>query len=474
MAENIRDEIVAQRRARLARQGHSEGADVPKKREAPITPFLRDNGLICEVKRRSPSKGDIAPGLDAVDQAGLYMKAGCSNLSVLTVPEGFGGSLDDLIRVKKTFPRAAVLRKDFLFDVRDIDASWRAGADAVLLIAGMLTAGELKKMYGCAKSLGLEALVEIHDREDLEKAAAVEPNLVGINSRDLTTFRIDPLLPVRVKAGIKWNARVVYESGVSHPDQAAFAASAGFYGLLVGEAVVKNPALVGQILEAMRAAPAARFWPEIGRRLADGKTLVKICGLTRESDAKLAADLGADVLGFVFWPRSFRRADPALLRTIKNIDTPKVGVVVHPAGAAELDPAVKSLLEEGLLDAVQFHGDESPDDCARLWPVHYKALRPRDPAELERARAFRCPRVLLDAAADAPGGTGKRVGPEILEAWRGPLWLAGGITPDNAGRIVAARRPELLDTASGVEDAPGVKNSDKLKKFMTQKGPWKL
>ncbi len=107
MSENIRDEIVAKRQARVNRLGHAEGADVPRRREVPIAPFLGENGLICEVKRRSPSKGDIAPGLDAVAQAGLYLGAGAKNLSVLTEPEGFGGSLDDLIRVKRQFPHAA-------------------------------------------------------------------------------------------------------------------------------------------------------------------------------------------------------------------------------------------------------------------------------------------------------------------------------------------------------------------------------
>lgn len=468
MPENIRDKIVAERRTRIARLGHTEGAEVPKRREAPITPFLGENGLICEVKRRSPSKGDIAPGLDAVDQAGRYLEAGCANLSILTVPEGFGGSLEDLIRVKRAFPRAAVLRKDFLFDVRDVEVAWRAGADAVLLIAGILEAGELEKMYRHAKGLGLEALVEIHDRDDLAKAARFEPNLVGINSRDLTTFRIDPLLPVKVKAGIAWNARVVYESGVSSPDQAAFAASAGFRGLLIGEAAMKNPALPGQVLEAMRTAPAARFWPEIGKRLREGGTLVKICGLTREGDARLAADLGADALGFVFWSHSPRRAEPALLRALKDIQTPKIGVVVNPAGAGALDPAVRRLLEEGLLDAVQLHGDETPDDCARLWPVGYKALRPGNAAGLGPGREYRCPRLLLDAATGVPGGSGKRIGADILDAWREPLWLAGGITPDNAGEITASRRPELLDVASGVEEAPGVKSADKMGKIIRE------
>ena len=470
MSKNIRDEIVAKRQARIDDLGHCEGVDVPAKREVPIVPFLGTDGLICEVKRRSPSKGDIAPGLDAVDQAGIYVKAGAANLSVLTVPEGFGGSLEDLIRVKRAFPHVAVIRKDFLFDAKDIDVAWRAGADAVLLIAGMLSADRLNMLYRCAKGLGLEALVEIHDGEDLAKAKAIQPNLVGINSRDLTTFRIDPLLPIRVKAGISWPARVVYESGVSHPEQAAFAISAGFHGLLVGEAVVRNPALAGQLRDAMHSARPIRFWREIGLRLAGERyrPLVKICGLTREDDARMAADLGADALGFVFWEKSPRRAEPALLRSLRDIDIPKVGVVVNPADARELEPAVRKLLEEGLLDAVQLHGDEPADVSAGLWPAYYKAVRPKTADGVAAADAYRCPRLLLDAAAQVPGGSGNRVSPEILEAWRRPLWLAGGITPDNVDRIVTARRPELIDIASGVEESPGKKCPDKMRRLFQE------
>lgn len=470
MAQNIRDEIVAKRKARIAEAGFCEGADVPRKREVPIVPFLGESGLICEVKRRSPSKGDIAPGLDAVDQAGVYLRAGARNLSVLTVPEGFGGSLEDLMRIKRRFPEAAVLRKDFLYDTHDIDVAWRAGADAVLLIAGMLSDEQLIIMYRCAKSLGLEALVEIHDQDDLRKARRVEPNLVGINSRDLTTFRIDPLLPLRVRAGIGWEAKVVYESGIHSPEQAAFAIGSGFSGLLVGEGVVRNPELAGQLLEAMRNARPVRFWSDIAGHLVEkgDRPLVKICGLAREDDARMAADLGADVLGFVFWPQSPRRAAPELLRCLGDIDVLKVAVTVNLAGAVALDPAVLELLEDGLLDAVQLHGGERPEDCAGLWPVNYKALRPRGAEDIAVADAYRCPRILLDAAAEVPGGSGKRVGADVLEAWPHPLWLAGGITPDNAGRIVAARRPELLDVASGVEESPGVKSAKLMRKLFDE------
>ncbi len=470
MARNIRDDIVHKRRQRLAELGHEEGAPVPAARQVPIVPFLGSNGLICEVKRRSPSKGDIAPGLDARDQAAIYYNAGARNFSVLTEPEGFAGNIGDLIHVKQTFPDAAVLRKDFLLDTEDIDVAHRAGADAVLLIAGILDADTLAAMHARARELGMAALVEVHDAQDIAKARTFKPELVGINSRDLTTFSVDPLIPLMVASAIDWPCRLVYESGVSHPDHAAFAVASGFTGVLVGEWVVRDPALAGALLTAMGSATPSRFWRDIGASLAkrNGSPLVKICGIAHPEDAQLAASLGADILGFVLYEKSPRRADLEVLRAVRDIPLPKVLVVVNDAGAQDLPEVAKAALAEGLADAVQFHGAETPDDCTRLYPTYFKALRPTSTEFIREADLFRCPRILLDAAAEVPGGSGKAVRPSIMKSWKRPLWLAGGITPDNVRGIVRARRPELIDLASGVEDRPGRKSPDRLRALFAE------
>ena len=476
MKRNIRDEIVKKRQTRVAALGYSEGVVLPARRETPLVPFMGGNGLICEVKRRSPSRGDIAPDLDAVAQAGIYVAAGAGNLSVLTEPEGFAGCLTDLVRVKKAFPGTAVLRKDFLFAVEDIRISFLAGADAVLLIAGMLSVERLRALYNAAKEYGMAALVEIHDQDDIRKVAAFKPELVGINCRDLTSFAIDPLLPVRVGSGVDWEAKLVYESGISHEDQAAFATGAGFDGILVGEGVVRESSLAARLLVAMRGAKRSRFWPEIGKRLQQnrenhekrGRPLVKICGLAREDDARKAVACGADVLGFVFWPHSPRVASPELARALRDLPLPKVGVVVNPDNARRLQPEVLALLEEGVLDAVQLHGDESPAASAALWPVQYKALRPAGPDAVSGASLYRCPRVLLDAWADVPGGAGKQVDAAVLKAWQRPLWLAGGITPGNVREIAGTHMPEMIDVASGVEESPGIKSLEKMKHLFAE------
>ncbi len=448
--------------------GHTEGAAVPKEREAPLVDFLPEVGMICEIKRSSPSKGNIAAGLDAAQQASAYIEAGVRNLSILTEPTGFSGSLDDLMAVKRTYPDVAVLRKDFLFDPEDIDVAWRAGADAVLLIAGMLTADRLATLYRRAKEYGMQALVELHDAEDVEKARLFRPGLVGVNSRDLVTFDIDPLLPLRIKSMIDWPTKVVYESGIHFPEQAAFAVSSGFHGILVGESVVRDPKLPARLAAAMAKAKPVSFWQHVAKRISarKGGPLVKICGLANEPDARHAAEAGADMLGFVFWKESKRRADPELLRQIRDIRIPKIAVVVEKAGDKKLEPEIHALLEEGALDAVQFHGDATPDDCARLWPAYYKAVRPAGAVEACDLPGYRSPRLLLDAAADLPGGNGVRTKASVLAAWEKPLWLAGGLTQDNIGEVIEKYLPELVDCASGVESSPGHKDHKLVSEFI--------
>lgn len=467
MARDLRDELVAKRQARVAKMGHAEGVQVPRRREMPIVPFLDGDGLIGEIKRRSPSQGEIAPGLDVVRQAEACVAAGVGQLSVITEPEGFGGGVEDLIRIKRALPQTPVMRRDFLFDNDDMDISWRAGADAVLLVAGIMTEDRLHMLHRCAKSLGMEAVVEIQNEADVAKAAPLKPDRVAVNSRDSSTFVVDPLLPLRVRAAIDWDARIIYESGVTHPDQAAFVAGAGFRNLLVGKAVVREPSLSGDFAEALRTARPARFWPETAKRLgaSPSRPLIAVGGLTRESDALLASDLGADILGFVFDSRSPRDTDPELVRVLRDTPALKVATPAETAGTIQLPPALRHLLEDGLVDAVQFRGHVRPETCFQLWPVNYTAFCPAAAEEVVQAEACRCPRILLDAAAAEPGASERRVMPDVLDAWHHPLWLAGGITPDNVGRIIETRRPELLEIGAGVEESPGVKNPEKLRKF---------
>lgn len=469
---SVLDEIAARRSERVTREGPALGVAVPVAREVPVVPFGRDPFVVCEIKRRSPSRGDISAGLDPASQAARYVEAGIRSISVLTEEDHFGGSLADLIRVKTAFPNAAVLRKDFLLDEADIDLSYRAGADAVLLIAALLDRQRFEAMHRRAKALGLSALVEVHSAEEIECVRAAAPDLVGVNSRDLTTFNVDPLLPVRLRPLIDWSCRTIFESGVFGSEEAALAANAGFDGVLVGEAVVREPERIPAIISGLREpGTEGRFWTRLFQRDPRRRgPLVKVCGITTAEDAAKADALGADLLGFIF-AESPRRVDPALLRRLPETRARRVAVVVLNERADDIDPEIPALLADGFLDAVQLHGNESAAAVRSLQFPRYKALRPAAVAELDRVHEYGTLRTLVDAySKNAYGGTGRRIAPGIVAAARrhGPLWMAGGIGADNAAQIILDYAPELIDASSRLESKPGRKDHELLTRFFEE------
>ncbi|SMP37818.1 bifunctional indole-3-glycerol phosphate synthase/phosphoribosylanthranilate isomerase [Fibrobacter sp. UWB10] len=497
MSEDILAKIVRMRREDISRLGLNFGIEIPEKRRGGHTEFLGNAGAILEVKRASPSKGDIAPDLDPVALATTYAEAHAQAVSVLTEGNFFKGSLRDLIAVADLMERrrkqglhaCAVLRKDFLLFEDEIDIAYRCGADAVLLIARILEDNQLVKMAKRAQSFDMQAFVEVREVDDLRKLKVVTEALgesaaktivAGVNSRDLATFHTDPLVPASVRS--KLPAKAVFESGILCPADATYARNLGFTGILVGEAVAKNPPLAKEVVGAFESGSEnarGKFWKKFAERKAAKKAgpLVKICGITRDEDGKLAAELGADMLGFVFsttkrltteeFVRSFaekiRECHPE--RSANGVEGSPllVGVITDPE-SVEGKTAIK-LAKEGVLDAVQLHGVEPKNaDFA-----YYCAARVGEESDFDKVTALRKngePRILLDAKVEGiPGGTGKTIPENLLREKAGdiPLWLAGGITPENVGAIVQKFHLELVDVSSGVEDAPGIKNSEKLK-----------
>ncbi|MGQ0830535.1 MAG: indole-3-glycerol phosphate synthase TrpC [Microthrixaceae bacterium] len=208
--------------------------------------------VIAEVKRRSPSKGDLASDLDATALARAYAHGGATCLSVLTDQEFFGGSADDL-RAARSAVEVPVLRKDFTVEVRDVCDARLMGADAVLLIVAALDDHELIDLLALAVELHLDALVEVHDEPELERALRAGATMVGVNQRDLVTFEVDSARAVRVAAAMPAHVVRVAESGVRGPDDAATLREAGFHAVLVGESVVTAQDPAGSVA-ALRAA----------------------------------------------------------------------------------------------------------------------------------------------------------------------------------------------------------------------------
>ncbi len=194
--------------------------------------------VISEVKRRSPSKGDLAADLDPATVASEYVAGGATCLSVLTDTDYFGGSPADLqaARGAVTIP---ALRKDFTVSAHDVVDARLMGADAVLLIVAALDDHELADFAALAAELTLDVLVEIHDEAELERALRFDADLIGVNQRDLVTFEVDTERAVRMAPQLPEGVVRVAESGVQGPDDAALLAEAGYHAVLVGESLVK-------------------------------------------------------------------------------------------------------------------------------------------------------------------------------------------------------------------------------------------
>jgi indole-3-glycerol phosphate synthase len=195
--------------------------------------------VIAEVKRRSPSKGDLFAGLDPAEVAGAYERGGAACLSVLTDADFFGGSPEDL-QAARAATGLPALRKDFTVAPADVCDARIMGADAVLLIVAALDDAELADLHALAGDLGLDALVEVHDEAELERALDVGATLVGVNQRDLVTFEVDHDRAVRVGKAMPASVVRVAESGIRTPDEAGALAAAGFDAVLVGESLVTS------------------------------------------------------------------------------------------------------------------------------------------------------------------------------------------------------------------------------------------
>lgn len=216
---------------------------------------LRASGIqvIAEVKRRSPSAGAIDAGLDPADLAAAYETGGAAAISVLTEPEFFGGSLDDLRAVARrvTVP---ILRKDFVLHPAQVWEARLAGADAVLLIAAALPQDLLATLLGAAGEAGVDGLVEVHTEEEANRAVAAGASIIGVNNRDLATFVTDLGVAERIASRLPADRVRVAESGVSDAAAAARMAAAGYDAVLVGEALVRSEDPAGLVADLRGAS----------------------------------------------------------------------------------------------------------------------------------------------------------------------------------------------------------------------------
>jgi indole-3-glycerol phosphate synthase/phosphoribosylanthranilate isomerase len=378
-------------------------------RDALAAPGL---GAIAEVKRRSPSAGDLRPDADPARLAAQFANAGAAAISIL-VDERFGGSVDDL-KAAREATAAPLLAKGFFTEELDVLKLKIAGADAVLVILRDVDDQRAAGLLSYARELGIETLVEAHDANELHRAVALGAEVIGVNARDLATFEIDRRKQLDLVSRLRaHDATVVAESGVLTRAQGAAAELAGADAILVGSALMQAE------------DPPAKLRELVSR------PLVKVCGLTRREDVDAAVDAGADMLGFILAEQSPRRA-PGVLDVPE--DRLSVAVFVGEPGEAESDLVQLYQREEGRVrgrDAVLLRAGEPVAQVVDLpWDEP-------DPLHLQRA-----------------------------VAQEGRVMLAGRLGPDNVREAVRAVSPWAVDAASQLESEPGIKDHDKVRAFV--------
>jgi indole-3-glycerol phosphate synthase/phosphoribosylanthranilate isomerase len=379
--------------------------------DALAQPGLR---AIAEFKRRSPSMGAIRPDARVEETVPVYAANGASAVSVL-VDAKFGGTIDDL-RAARAVSDVPLLGKGFFSTEAHLRDLREAGADAALLILRDLDDEQVARLMRYAAEIELDTLVEAHTDEELRRAISLQAPIVGVNARDLGTFRIDRQSQLDLVARAAGNDRIVIaESAVHTRAQAAAAELAGADAVLVGTSL-------------MQAA-------DPGSKLRDllSRPLVKVCGLTRQDDVDAAIEAGADLLGFILVEKSPRRADAVL-----DVPDTALSVAVFVGEA-----------EETGADLVQLYADDGGTVRGRRaeitrdgMPVATLLDQPwegRDPDHWEHA-----------AAAE------------------GRIVLAGGLGPENVREAIEAVHPWAVDAASSLESEPGIKDHARVRAYIEE------
>ena len=246
--EGVREDLASRRRP--LSQLHEEISSAAPVIDAHPRLRAREMNIIAEVKRSSPSKGALAEISDPVDLARRYEDAGAAIVSVLTERRRFGGSLEDLIAVRKGID-IPILRKDFMVDEYQFLEARAAGADVILLIVAALSKNQLKDYYDLATELGMAALIEVHTRQELEDALEIDPRIVGVNARNLKTLEIDLAAFSELIPEIPEGIIRVAESGISKRSEVEMAQSSGASAILVGETLVRSGDIPGKFNELL-------------------------------------------------------------------------------------------------------------------------------------------------------------------------------------------------------------------------------
>lgn len=471
MGGSVLSEILAAKRRRLAAGEFARPTAISAARPdgARFASALSSSSpppslsFLCEIKHRSPSAGVILPDADAriEEIARAYRRGGAAALSVVVEQDFFGGDPAWLPRAKAA-TGLPVLMKDFVVDETQLDFAAALGADAVLLIAAALGDADLAGLSAAAKARGLAVLVEAHDEAEVGRAAALGAELVGVNARNLATFAVDLAGMARLGGLLPDGATRVAESGIRTRADVEALAAAGYGAFLVGETL-------------LRSADPARTLRELR---GENATEVKICGITRDEDVDVCLENGVDWIGLIFAARSPRKVTPERGRVLRMRGKGEGGaggavrgvVAVFDEDSSEDEiSAVTSIVRPDVVQMPLPALSPSRRIFSSPFPLWNTVCVGRD--DLAGVRGRTGDALHFDTSvAGLSGGTGTTFDWSQIEGVERsrPLVLAGGLNPSNVAEAVRRVRPDVVDVASGVESAPGVKDPSKIAAFVRE------
>ncbi|ORY63557.1 indole-3-glycerol phosphate synthase [Pseudomassariella vexata] len=458
------------------------------------SPF--DVSLMAEIKRGSPSKGIFAMDIDAPTQAKKYALAGASVISVLTEPEWFKGSIEDLRVVRQTLNwmpnRPAILRKEFIFEEYQILEARLAGADTVLLIVKMLNVELLSRLYNYSLSLGMEPLVEVQNAEEMQVAVELGSKVIGVNNRNLESFEVDLSTTTRLRSLVPKETLICALSGINTYEDVVANHKDGVNAVLVGETIMRAPD-ASQFIQQLCAGQVTP------KKINTEPLLVKICGTRTPEAALAAAEAGADLIGIILVPGRKRTVSDETATAISNA----VHGFTRPVSQAQSSipknvasdffaSARKKLTSIGhirpllvgvflnqpldvildfqsryRLDIVQLHGNE-PIEWSGSIPV--PVIRKFSPGQPSiGARGYHTVPLLDsgDGSGQLLDAVGVKATLEKDQELR--VILAGGLNPSNvsdAVRSVDSARVIGVDVSTGVEGPDGRQSLERIREFV--------
>ena len=397
--------------------------------------------IIGEIKRGSPSKGKFTEALDIEAVIGHYKALNLIGISVLADQKYFYANEEDVYNVSQMTDKP-ILYKEFIVSEKQIQIAKQKGASIILLIAKMLPVDELEKLTSIAHELDLEVLMEIHQADEFEKVRGIDFDILGINNRDLQTFKTDISVSVNLynTLGLEaYDKPIISESGITNLDEMDYLIKAGFHGVLMGENLIRSVAHTG----------------------------IKICGIKNVKDALFVAQSGADYIGLVL-AESKRKVTISKASEIINA-IQETGIKSVAVFKDQTVTEINNVIEAVPFDMIQIHGAFEDYD-ALVRPVEIiRAFSYKEVLQVvDDNQVLRChPKVsyyLVDAMIP---GSGKTFDWDVLRQINSnnPLIIAGGLTAENVKTLISGYHPFAVDVSSGVEQ-DGEKNADRMSQFI--------